>query len=143
MENFPVRNRIITGLSIGVLVVEARYRSGSSVTARYAISQNKELFCVPRDINQTTGYIANEFIKSGEAHLVTKPEDILEYYTYENERKVSEEYEEIYKYISDIPISIDEIYKFSSLSISGINEKLMFMEIEGIIKNVEGGYVRV
>lgn len=142
MENFPIRNRIISGISMGVLIVEGRYRSGSSVTAKYAIAQNKELFCIPSDIDKKTGFLSNELIKNG-ANLVTSPNDILEYYPNENSKKISEEYLDIYKFINEIPIPNDELCRLTNLSIAGINEKLMFMEIEGIIEKVEGGYIRV
>lgn len=142
MSNFPTRNRIISGISMGVLVIEARYRSGSRVTARYAMQQNKEVFCIPRDIDQKTGYVPNELIKNG-AHLVTDVNDILQYYPLDIDKEVDEEYIDVYKYINDIPKSADDIHRISNLPIASINEKLMFMEIDGLIKNVECGYVRV
>lgn len=143
MEYFPNRNRIISGLSMGVLIVEARYRSGSAITARYAISQRKTVFCIPGDIDKKTSYIPNEFIKNG-AELVTSSKDILEYYSYNSESKeINEDYKEIYQYLSDIPINVDEICRVTGLSVSGVNERLMFMEIDGIIKMVCGGYIKV
>lgn len=142
-ENFPMRNRIISGLAMGVLIVEARYRSGSAITARYANMQRKEVFCVPRDIDKKTGYLPNEFIKNG-AHLVMSYEDILEYFPKPKENaNIAEEYVEIYQYIGDIPISVDEICRLTNLSIAGVNERLMLMEIEGLIKNVPGGYIKI
>lgn len=142
MEYFPNRNRIISGISMGVLIIEARYRSGTSITARYAIQQNKDIFCIPRNIDEKVGYLTNEFIKNG-ANLVTSPQDILQYYNYQEEiKKINEEYIEVYKYINDIPISSDELCRLSNLSVAGVNERLILMEIEGIIKNVPGGYIR-
>ncbi len=140
-EYFPARNRIISGLAMGVLIVEGRYRSGSSITARIAIEQNKEVFCIPSNIDSKTGYVPNEYIKNG-AHLVTCKEDILEYFPKEKEEmQLAPEYLEIYKYMSKIPISVDEIARLTDLSVASVNERLMLMEIEGLIRNVSGGYV--
>lgn len=142
-EYFPARNRIISGLAMGVLIVEGRYRSGSSITARLAIEQKKEVFCIPSNIDSKTGYVPNDYIKNG-AHLVTCKEDILEYFPKEKEEmQLAPEYLEIYKYMSKIPISVDEIARLTDLSVASVNERLMLMEIEGLIKNVSGGYVVV
>lgn len=142
-EYFPARNRIISGLAMGVLIVEGRYRSGSSITARIAIEQNKEVFCIPSNIDSKTGYVPNEYIKNG-AQLVTCKEDILEYFPKEKEEmQLTPEYLEIYKYMSKIPITVDEIARLTDLSTASVNERLMLMEIEGLIKNVSGGYVVV
>ena len=128
---------------MGVLIVEARYRSGSAITARYANMQKKEVFCIPRDIDKKTGYLPNEFIKNG-AHLVMSYEDILEYFpNHREEINIPEEYQEIYEYIGNIPVTVDEICRLTNISIAGVNERLMLMEIEGLIKNVAGGYVKV
>lgn len=142
-EYFPARNRIISGISMGVLVVEGRYRSGSGITARLAMEQKKEVFCIPNDITRKTAYVPNEFIKIG-AHLVSNIQDILEYFPKQREpAKMSDEFLEIYKYMSKIPVSVDEICRLSNLSAASVNERLMLMEIEGLIKNVYGGYVVV
>ena len=142
-EYFPARNRIISGLAMGVLIVEGRYRSGSSITARLAIEQKKAVFCIPSNIDSKTGYVPNEYIKNG-AHLVTCKEDILEYFPKEKEEmQLAPEYLEIYKYMSKIPITVDEIARLTDLSTASVNERLMLMEIEGLIKNVSGGYVVV
>ena len=142
-EYFPARNRIISGLAMGVLIVEGRYRSGSSITARLAIEQKKEVFCIPSNIDSKTGYVPNDYIKNG-AHLVTCIEDILEYFPKEKEEmQLAPEYLEIYKYMSKIPINVDEIARLTDLSVASVNERLMLMEIEGLIQNVSGGYVVV
>lgn len=142
-EYFPARNRIISGISMGVLVVEGRYRSGSGITARLAMEQKKEVFCIPNDITRKTAYVPNEFIKIG-AHLVSNIQDILEYFPKQREpAKMSDEFLEIYKYMSKIPVSVDEICRLTNLSAASVNERLMLMEIEGLIKNVYGGYVAV
>ena len=146
MANFPRRNRIISGLAMGILVVEARKRSGSTITAKYAIQQNKEVFCIPNKLGEKTGYSPNLLIKNG-ANLVTCPEDILEFYDIEHQEKdnqITEKYQEIYKLIGELPISANEIAKLTNQTIAKITEALCILEIEGLIKHVPGNkYVRV
>ena len=78
LKNFPFRNRIIAGLSMAVLVVEAKFRSGSSVTARYAFKEQKQVFCLPHSIEDINGVGTNNLLKAG-AKLITKPQEIGEF----------------------------------------------------------------
>lgn len=143
---FPKRNRMISGLAMGVLVIEGRYRSGSMITARYAINQNKPLFCIPNKINEPAGYIPNLLIQNG-AYLVTNPQDILEFYgllEQNNEKEIPKKYQDIYQTIGDIPISINEISKLTGKQLSEISEALLNMELEGLIQNLPGNkYIRL
>ena len=143
---FPKRNRIISGLAMGVLIVEGRYRSGSMITARYAIKQNKQVFCIPNRINEKTGYIPNLLIQNG-AYLVMKPQDILEFYGLLEEKepqKVDSKYQDIYKTIGDFPISINEICKITNKPLEEVTEALCMLELEELIQNLPGNqYIRV
>ena len=149
LSKFPYRNRIISGLSLGTLVVEAKYRSGSTVTARYAKEQGRKIFSIPSNIDLKTGVGTNRLIQEG-AKLVTCVQDILEEFNiYEQKEELKEivvekEFLEIYNSISYMPININNIAKKSNLSISQVTQKLLIMEIKGYIKAMPGNeYVRL
>lgn len=142
---FPKRNRIISGLAMGVLVIEARYRSGTSITAKHAISQHKEVFCIPHLLDNPTGYIPNLLIQQG-AQLVTSGSDILQYYNedekYQNQ-EVPQEHQEIYNLIGQLPISTNNISKILNIEIAKVTEILFMLELDGFIKQLPGNvYIR-
>lgn len=78
--NFPARNRIISGLSLGVVVVEGGYRSGTSITAHAALDQGRDVFALPGAVDAPMSYMPNLLIRKGEAQLITSASDILEEY---------------------------------------------------------------
>ena len=78
-RNFPKRNRIISALSDGILVVEGKYRSGTTITGKYGLEQGKEVFCIPHGISNNYGTGPNELIKKG-AKLVTCPNEIIKHF---------------------------------------------------------------
>lgn len=154
-EKFIERNRIVSGLSIGILVIEAKHRSGTSVTAKIAKSQNRKVFTIPHDLSDKCGIGTNRLIKKG-ASLITSTKDIIESFDFleykeelikENKNKAEEKrepkeekYRKIYRLINkgeNTPIKIAE--KIGS-SIKSINNILIMLEIEGYIKKEKGEY---
>ena len=144
-----MRNRLIAGISKAILVVEAKYRSGTSITVDFAKKQGKKVFCLAHSINEKQGVGTNRMIQQG-AYLVTSPDYILNYFGYEKkvqifqeEIKVEKYYEDIFRIIKNDPISIDEICILSKENIKDVNYKITMLEIDGLIKQVDGKrYVR-
>lgn len=81
-EHFPARNRIISGLSLGVVVVEGGYTSGTSITAHAALDQGRDVFAVPGPVDGPLSYMPNLLIRKGEAKLITSASDVLEEYEF-------------------------------------------------------------
>ncbi|MBO4395415.1 MAG: DNA-processing protein DprA [Eubacterium sp.] len=111
-QNFPVRNRIISGLSDGILVVEARIRSGSLITADAALDQGKDVFVIPGRIGDELSVGCNRLIRQGAIPVLT-PEDILEYYSIDVKPETSQELtsdeRQIYNLIGTVPISLTDL----------------------------------
>ncbi len=135
---FPKRNRIISGISLGVLVVEAEYRSGASITAQYALKQKKPLFCIPSNIDSSKGIGTNRLIKEG-AKLVTSISDILEQMNIKEQNKeIPLEYKEIYEVIKKGTHQINAICKKLNQNPSKIMSILTIMEIDGYVQSITG-----
>ena len=148
-EKFVSRNRIISGLSRGVLVVEAPLRSGALITARHALDQNRDVFAVPGDISSRMSFGTNLLIKQGAA-LVTRAEDILQElnlkYEFEqasgiNFKPANGTEEKVFGILalSGKARHIDQIVRDSGLAVQKINSALTAMEMKGIIKNLGDG----
>lgn len=147
-KNFPERNRIVSGMSMGVLIVEAALKSGSTLTARIAKGQRKNVFCIPSNLDSVHGMGTNRLIQKG-AKLVLSIDDILKEYSINNVLindtvikedviEIKEEYLPIYNLLSKEPIGINEICKKSKMNISKINQILTMLEIEGVIEEKIG-----
>lgn len=144
-HHFPVRNRIIAGLSLGVIVIEGALASGSLLTAKSSLDYNREVFAVPGNIYSETSAGPNNLIKMG-AKLVTESQDILDELNIKSRanhvkaRKVipdSREEAEIIKVLDKTnPVHIDNLAKITRLNISVLNSKLVLMEMKGKVRNL-------
>jgi len=143
-ENFPLRNRIMSGLSLGVLVVEAGETSGAMITARLALEQNREVFAVPGSILSATSRGTNHLIQEG-AKLVSEYTDILEELNltavaHQIEIKeiipASDTESLLLKQLGAEPTHIDEVCRSSGLPTSVVSSTLAMMELKGLVKQV-------
>lgn len=145
--NFPLRNRIISGLSLGVIVVEAQEKSGSIITAHYAMEQGKEVFAVPGNINSLYSSGTNHLIKDGAKMLLDMDDILEEIYQLKqlsNERvfdeidysNLSSDEIKIVNVIKDGPIHMDLISIKSGMNISNVNSIVTVLELKGIISEV-------
>jgi len=147
--NFPYRNRIISGLSLGVLVVEAEEKSGSLITATHAIEQGKEVFAVPQNITSKTSVGVNLLIRDGATPFLSV-NDVLygikafnKYLKKENSvNDLTEDEKEILSKIEDGD-TLDKIKEKLNLNEAIILTKLTFLEVKGFIKKASGRYYKV
>lgn len=141
---FPARNRIIAGLSLGALIIEAPKKSGALITARAALDYNREVMAVPHSIYSRLGEGNNIMLKLGAAPITTAEDifnalelDILKL-NFKPEIILKEKQKNIIKILNKEPKNIDLIIKETGLTSADVNAELMMMEIKGIIKNWGG-----
>lgn len=169
--NFPARNRIISGMSLGTIVVEAAQKSGSLITARMAAEQNREVFAVPGSINSAKSTGAHNLLKQG-AKLVTCAEDVLEeFYQFNNPAPVAdvsvvgasgatkkhsgpdmqktvapdltEEEALIYDALEAYPVHIDALSQQTGLHVGKLSIILLNLELKGMVSQSPGKYFNI
>ncbi len=152
-ERFPMRNRLISGLSLGTVVVEAPSKSGALITAGLAGEQGREVFAVPGDINSPTSRGCHGLIKDG-AQLVEVPEDVvdglgimLRAVPAREQRQDVElhgDEETVYQALSHQPRHADEIAESCEISPAQVTSALMLLEVKGLVRRFAGNtYVRL
>ncbi|WP_187426659.1 DNA-processing protein DprA [Geothermobacter ehrlichii] len=149
--HFPGRNRLISGLARGVLIVEAAKGSGSLHTAEFALETGREVFAVPNPVGQATGDGVNQLLKDG-ARVVTESRDILEVLwrgrlagrqvqTGETATaNLSEQERNMLKLLSFDPVHGDEIIRKSGLTPPEVSDILLHLELAGLVVQQPGGY---
>lgn len=162
-ENFPRRNRIISGLAFATVVIEATEKSGSLITARYALEQNREVFALPGNIQSEYSQGCHKLIKQG-AMLIESLEDILDNLPitlhsapiYKNDpvdilisqrqslpELATPTYPELYAKIGYSPVSMDELSEQLDLPIQSLLTQLLELELQGLIYMENGLYKRM
>jgi DNA processing protein len=165
-QHFPARNRIISGLSLGLVVVEAARNSGALITANFAAEQGRDVFAIPGRISSTTSAGTNDLIKDG-ARLVQSVDDIMEElklcelkplagqpqekiegkiakmtkaYVYNS---LTDDERQVYAMVSDEPTYIDDIAGKSGMGLSRSSKALLSLQLKQLIREIPGKqYVR-
>ena len=159
-NKFTERNRIVAGLSKGVLVVEGDYRSGTRNTAKIAKELDLPVFCIPSNLDSKKGYAPNLLLKNG-GHVVTNEFDIIEKiknvqciqreiktkFEYDIEEKFYKKFGKtndeiidykIYKYIGERPIDVDELMECTKMNIQDVNYEITMLTLEDKIIELPG-----
>ncbi len=157
--NFPRRNRIISGLSLGTMVVEAALRSGSLITARLAAEQGREVFAIPGSIHNPLARGCHQLIRQG-AKLVESAGDVLEelapqlyaalaeknpeagHDTPEGGNGLDEEYQRLLACIGHEATPVDQMVERSGLTAEAVSSMLLLLELRGFVESTAGGYAR-
>jgi DNA processing protein len=164
-QHFPRRNRIVSGMSLGTLVIEAAYKSGSLITARLAAEQGREVFALPGAVTNPLSRGCHQLIKEG-ANLIENATDIItlinsdlaletratgEDSPPENQHdlfgaagpKLEGSTKTIYQALDVVPTAIDTLVNRTGLSVAEVAQQLILMELKGYVAQTPGGYVRV
>ena len=142
-QNFPARNRIISGLTVGVIVVEAPARSGALITTDFAADQGREVFVVPGNILSPASAGCHRLLREG-ARIVTSADDVLEDLNLGRRQEqaavqqalpLDDQERKVLALLTAEPQHIDEIAAAANLPIAGISATLVTMELKGLLRN--------
>ncbi len=146
-HHFPYRNRIIAGLSLGLLVVEAQIKSGTMSTASHALEQGKDVFCVPGNLNSIYSAGCNLLIQEG-AGLVRSADDILEQIAAfslqrkkqksEKDHALSDEETKILRVLGSEPMSVDALVQATGLPVHEVHTMITLLEMRGLVCAKDG-----
>lgn len=158
-SNFPERNRILSGLSLGTIVVESYSEGGALITARLALEQNREVFAVPGSVNKDSSLGTNRLIQRGHAKLVLDVEDVLEELPLavveegdadeepaepaaDPTDDLSAEEEQLYDALTDTPVHIDALCEETGMDSSTALVNLLELEFKGLVRQLAGKQFR-
>ncbi len=149
-KNFPPRNRIISGLSLGTIVVEGDMTSGAMITAKFALEQNREVFAVPGYVTSPASSGPNWLIQQG-AKLITNVQDVLdelklgepaEKAAVQMALPTSPEEAELMPFLTREPQHVDDIARTADLPSAYVSSTLMMLELKGLVQHVGGMKIR-
>ncbi len=154
--NFPQRNRIVSGLSIATIVIEAPEKSGALITARLALEQGREIFVVPGDADRKNSKGIIQLIQSSSAYPITSGEDVIEVLKIQPHlfppakaknpptlyKFTPEEIQILSSMQKRRPTTLDQIAKKSTLAVEKILSTLSILEIKGLVSTKDGKYLR-
>jgi DNA processing protein len=150
--NFPRRNRIISGMSLGTIIIETAIDGGAMITASTALDQNRDVFAVPGLISEKRSVGCNTLIRDGRAKLVTSIEDVLDELetklrpilkgitkqTHRPEPELTLFEKKVYENLSEEPIHIDQLSEKADMSTTDVLVNLLSLEFKGLIKQIPG-----
>ncbi|MGO9480529.1 MAG: DNA-processing protein DprA [Candidatus Kryptoniota bacterium] len=150
--NFPRRNRIISGISLGTIIIETDNNGGAMITAGSALDQNREVFAVPGPVNERRSRGTNKLIKEGRAKLVEDISDVIEELRYklkpilkdqprlQSRVQLSIFEQRIFDALTDDPIHIDALAEKCAMATSDMLVQLLGLELKGVVKQLPGKY---